>query len=462
MSSRYESVFAKIERAAKAAGVETELYIENSDKLSISFQMRKIHQFESSQSLCAGIRVLDSKGVAGYAYTENLADEALIEAFQMAQQNARFIASGGKVKVPARLIANNSANSGGSSGSAQTELAGLYNESRAAVSMDEKIERARVLEAMALDHDRRIQVVPGSRYAEYETEVEILSTSGVRRAQRAIAISGASSAIAAEGDERVQSSERAFTRDAKRFQPQLIAERSALKAIEKLGASQPETGLYPVVFESEALTQLMLAFSDYISARSISEKNSIFADDLGRRILSPLLSMRDDPFYEGGLASRGFDGEGAVCQVTPIVDKGVLTNFLTDSSYAAHMRLPPTASAVRSARSTLDIGISNLVIEPGTAKLPQLLGSSPKVILVTEVMGFHAGFKSGTGDFSLQAEGELWENGLKSRPIRNFVVSGNLRTLLSDVEGISNRVLAPKSNIIAPDLLIRELSIAGR
>jgi len=203
-------------------------------------------------------------------------------------------------------------------------------------------------------------------------------------------------------------------------------------------------------------------FTDYFSAKAVFYKESLFKDDLGKTIASPIVTFTDDPFLKDGAATRAFDSEGAASKMTSLIENGVLKNFLTNSVYAKRMKLPQTASGARSARSELGIAISNLVVKPGTETLEQLLAKYPKVIYITDFTGYHAGFQESSGDFSLQSEGELWENGKRVKPLCNFVTAGNVRQLLKDVEAVSSRRLKPTDSVVCPDLLIRSLSVAGK
>lgn len=257
-------------------------------------------------------------------------------------------------------------------------------------------------------------------------------------------------------------SDSCFTRDAMKFDAPKIARTATEKALARLGAAPPTTGKYPVVIDADVASELFGLISDYFSAKSVHEKSSLFMSDLGRSIASSRLTVVDDPFFSGGLGTRSFDSEGAPSRLTPLITDGVLSHFLTNSVYAARMDLPHTANAARGARSELDIGISNLIVTPGSKGLADLLSAYPKVIYVTDFTGYHAGFNHGSGDFSLQAEGELWEGGSRVRPLCDFVVAGNIKQLLLDIEDLSSRTLPPTGSVIAPDLLIRELSIAGQ
>jgi PmbA protein len=448
----FEPVFGRIQALARASSLEVELLVERSEKLSISFQKKQINKFDSSASHCAGLRVIQN-GFAGYAFSENLEDEVLLSTFGMAVENVRFAAKGGAPSTPARLLTNPGF---------IDELGELYNQSLSRISIEDKIERARVLEATALDVDPRIASVPFGAYTEIESELQILTTVGVRRRQRSVLVGGSAFCLAKEGDESRVAGEAIYLRDASKFEAWKVAQASAVLALSKLGSVQPETGCYAVVLERDTASQFFELIAEYFSAKAVHERRSIFADLKGKAMASSKLTVTDDPFHRGGLGSRSFDSEGAACQMTSLIEDGVLLNFLTNSTYARQLNLPSTASAVRGARSELGIGISNLLVQPGAERVESLLNFSPKMILITGLKGFHSGFRASSGDFSLQAEGELWENGKRVKPLCNFVVSGNVLEFLKGIAGLSDRLSIGKSNVVAPDILVRELSIAGK
>lgn len=449
----FENAFEKIDRMAKGDGAEVELLIERSEKFSASFQGGSPEKFDSSASHCAGLRVI-REGSEGYAYTENLSEAALLEAYRSALENAKFTGKGMDPERRVRLLKDEAGEVG--------EMTDLFNDSLESIPVEEKLDRARRLEAVARDADSRISAIPYNGYTEVQGETQILTSTGLRRRQRQTAVSGYVYCLAQEGEEKRMDGHSVFVREARSFNADEVAKEAARRAIERLGAVPPETGVYPIVIDAEVASSFLGLISDYFSAKSVFEKSSIFAADLGKPIASSKLTIVDDPFYRGAPGTRAFDGEGAASRVTPLIEEGRLANFLTNSVYAERMKLPHTASAARSARSELGVEISNMVVKPGRRTLEELLAAHPKVIYVTEFTGYHAGFSSGSGDFSIQASGELWENGKKVRPLCNFVVAGNVRQLLQGVEDVSSRVLAPTSSVIAPDLLIRELSVAGK
>jgi PmbA protein len=394
-----------------------------------------------------------SNGYEGYAFSENLSEGALLEAYREAFKNAQFTARAADTSKQVELF---------SGGEAVGENEALRNESLGSLDVSEKLERARTLEEAAMAVDPRVASVPYNGYTESESEFQILNSRGVRRRQRKTSVTGYSYVLAKQGEEGRMAGESFFTRRSELFDAKEVARTAAEKAVAKLGSESPETGLYPVVIDAEVASSFLGLMLDSFSAKSVEEKTSLFADKMGQMIASPAISFTDDPFLQDGPAARAFDSEGAPCQVTKLIDHGRLSNFLTNSVLAKRLKLPHTASAVRSAKSQLDVGTSNLIVATGDQSLQQLLAKYPRAIYITDFTGYHAGYNDGSGDFSLQSEGELWENGKRVKPLANFVTSGNIMQLLKDVEAVSSRRLHPTSSVIAPDLLVPSLSIAGK
>lgn len=452
-AKNFEASFELIEKAARADNAEVEMLVERAEKFSASYQKGNPEKFDASNSHCAGLRVI-AGGFEGYSYSENLSEPALLDAYKEALKNAQFTARAGTEGLQKVELVSDTR--------AVPENESLRNESLATLSVAEKLDRAKTLEQIALEADPRVVSVPYNGYTEVESEFQIFNSKGIRRRQRKTTVSGYTYCLAKSGEESRMAGESGFSRRSELFDPKHIARVAAERAVAKLGATPPETGLYPVVIDAEVASSFLGLMLDSFSAKSVEEKTSLFGDALGKEIASSKITFTDDPFLADGPATRAFDSEGTASQVTPVVVKGRLTNFLTNSVFAKRMKWPNTASASRSARSQLDIGISNFVVSPGESTLQQLLARYPKVIYITDFTGYHSGYQSGSGDFSLQSEGELWENGKRVRPLCNFVTSGNLKQLLMNVEDLSNRRLTPTSSVIAPDLLVPSLSIAGK
>ncbi len=460
--SDMESRFRRIELLAKEDGVDLELLVERGDTLGLSVSKGQLEKFDSSQTHVGGIRVI-LDGVEGYSWTESLESSDLEAAYRDALESARFAKRGVNAMPKVEMW--------GGAGKGVGEDTSLFNDTMGEVSLDSKIERAKLLESEALRRDNRIANVPYNRYSESVGETMIFNSKGVRARQRRSGVMCYAYCLAKSGSGAMTESRMAgesfFTRNALQVPIDAVTTSAVEKAVAKLGAGSIETGHYPIVIDCEVAAELFGLIADYFSAKSLSEKTTIYAKEtepkanLEQIIGSDALSIVDDPVLPDGIGNRPFDAEGVPTKRTVLVENGVLKNFMTNSVYAKRLDLPHTANASRGPRSQLDVGPSNLVVKCGSDSLQQLLSSYPKMIYITDFTGYHAGFQHGSGAFSFQSEGELWENGKRVSAICNFVVAGSIDQMLKGLEKVSSRHSPKNSSVVAPDLLIRSLSVAG-
>lgn len=439
--------FQKIVQKAQQDGAKVEMLLAGGENLSIGYSKRKLESFESTQSQMAGLRVILGAN-QGYAYTENLSEESLLRTYSEALNNARTVQADGAVPVglvkPQKVAA----------------MQELYSPEQ--ISMDKKMEVARLLEEKCLEKDARISAVPYSGFNETVRFKRILNSEGLDQEFRQNYYSGYAYPLAKEGESSKMDGEGFFARRFAEIDPAEVAETGVTKAVARLGATKLTTGNYAVVIDRDQFPMVLQMIYGYFSAKEVHEGKSLFQGKLGQKIASEKFQLLDDPFETRGTAVRPFDDEGAVSQKTVLFEKGVLKNFLTNMEYAAKMNLPHTSHGSRGPSSQLGIAPTNLVVAKGDKSLNELLSAYDKVIHLTEFAGgLHAGFKDSTGDFSMPAEGFLYENGKKVGAVDQFVMSGNVLDLLRDIVAMGNEYNKPGSSFICPDVLVKSLSFAG-
>lgn len=439
--------FNKIAERARREGAKVELLLTGGENLALGFNKRQLQKFESTQSQMAGLRVILGSS-QGYAYTENLSGEALLRTYQDALNNAKTLRSLEGQEIP--LIQPQPV----------PRMEDLYNPE--SVTMDKKLDVARKLEEVCLEEDPRIQAVPYSGFSEGTSFKRILNSEGLDQEFKQNYYSGYTYALAKEGEGSKMDGESFFARSFKDIAVESVAKEGVRRALSRLGAKKLKTGNYAVVIDREQFSTVMAMFAGYFSAKLVHEGKSLFQGKLHQKIASEKLQLVDDPFETRGTSVRPFDAEGAPSRKTVLFENGVLKSFLTNLEYARKMNLPHTAHASRSPASQMDIAATNLVVAKGVSSLPELLSKYDRVVHLTEFSGgLHAGFKESTGDFSMPAEGFLYENGKNVGPVDQFVVSGNVLDLLRDIEELGNEYAKPGGSLIGPDVLIKSLSFAG-
>ena len=447
----FEAEVALLLRLAQDQGLaDVEVYARRDEALTLRANQGALESFQRSHSMGIGLRVVAGDRV-GYAYSENLSPEALQRALREAAGNAEIVEGEAGVGL---LDAVPDA----------PALSGLYNPQLETVPLEDKIRHVLKAEETARSCDARVKAVPGCVYSDSTSTVRVASTRGVdRHYQSNQTYSVVFPLVSAEGENRT-GIELRIARDFTQLDPEAIARAAVAHAVKRLGARAVKSGTYPVVFTHRAMGDLLSAFSDVFSAKAALEHKSLLAGKLGQQVASPLVTMVDDALMADGFASRPFDDEGVPSQVVRMIEAGVFKTFLHNSQTARQMQAASTGHATRGGyKGTVGIAPSNFYLQPGTASHADLVAGDGPVVMIDDLQGLHAGTNAISGDFSIQAQGWLFEGGVERHAVSNITVAGNFLTMLAGVEAVGSDLhFHPHGAYIgAPSVRIASLAIAG-
>jgi PmbA protein len=195
-----------------------------------------------------------------------------------------------------------------------------------------------------------------------------------------------------------------------------------------------------------------------ISGSAVARGVSFLKDRLGAAVFAPGVRMVDDPLRRRGLGSALFDDEGVATARRAIVEDGVLTTWLLNSSAARQLGLETTGHASRGLADAPGIAPHNLTLEPGVASPEALMRDAGEGLLVTSMFG--PSLNSNTGDWSAGVSGFWFEGGALAYPVTEITVAGNLIELYARLVPANDLEIRGASN--APSLLIDGLAVAGR
>lgn len=235
---------------------------------------------------------------------------------------------------------------------------------------------------------------------------------------------------------------------------------AAEKTISHLNYEKITTGKYPVVFSPEAFLSLLGAFSNLFNAQSILDHQSLStADDLGKLIASPLLSVCDDPLHPNHVSAKAFDGEGTPTRRTDLLVQGVLTQFLHSAGTAKRLNAQPTGNARMGAKVTVGRHFLHAFASDAKPEQEFQLATADNVVFVDELHALHAGVQATQGSFSLPFDGWLMRNGEKVS-IESATVAGDFCELLKSIMYVESTPKITTSGV-SPRVWVRELSITG-
>jgi PmbA protein len=446
-----KDIFSDLSARAKKDGADIELSIGKGESFAASYQMRKLKKYSADQSQAAVIRVLYGKGT-GLSTTENLSPEAMKEAYSDAFRSAQDL---NKTAAPDKL------EPALFEPKKIPDVSGIYHSDYSEVSTAQKLMWAENLEKLALEKDKRITNVPYSQFSHTSGERFLFNSKGLIASSKSSSLTAYTYALAKAAEDSKMGGWGEFHRNPAKFNDESIVKEAVNRTVAQLGATQPKTGKWNVIFANEVAAQFVGLITDHFSAKAMDEGTSLLKGKKGQQIFSKMLTWTDDPFVSDLSGARSFDAEGAPSQKTSLVKEGRIENYLTNSYYARKMNLPHTANASRGS-GELEVSPSNIIVSKGSRSFEDLLKLSNDVIVITDVEAIHSGYKESTGDFSLPASGFLYRHGERQNALHQFVVSGNLIELLNRVTELSDRWNEGGDSTLSPDLFIPDVSLAGQ
>lgn len=324
---------------------------------------------------------------------------------------------------------------------------------------DERIRLAVQTEAAALATDKAITNSEGASFEYARSRVALANTLGFNGAYEGTGAGLFCVPIAQSKDGMQRDHWMSAARHRSQLaSPEEIGRRAAERALCRLGARKIPTCQVPVVFDPLSARSLLNHVFDAVSGSSIYRRSSFLVDHIGETVASPNVTVVDDALMSAGLGSSPFDDEGVPTQTTPIIENGVLKNYLHSAYTARKLGAKPTGSGSRAASGVVTIGPTNFYLKAGAHTSEEILRSIKKGLYVVELIGF--GVNTVTGDYSRGAVGLWIENGKFTHAVQEVTIAGNLREMLKNIEMIGNDVTFIGS-IAAPTLKIGKMVISG-
>lgn len=246
-----------------------------------------------------------------------------------------------------------------------------------------------------------------------------------------------------------------------------LTKKAAAAAVRKLGGEVAPTGTYPVVFDPEAMSDLLATFCSVFSSENAQKGLSRFGDQEGKAVAAPNVTLVDDPFHPENPMPINFDAEGSPTHKKNVIENGVLNTLLYNMKTANQAGKATTGNASKAGYdAAVEIRPFTMYLASGELTEEELLAKAGNGVFINSLGGLHAGANPISGDFSLQSAGFMIENGQKTTPVKSFTVAGNFYDLLKNITALSNKVELPSATGMttfgSPLVLVEGLSIAGK
>ncbi len=248
-------------------------------------------------------------------------------------------------------------------------------------------------------------------------------------------------------------------------------------AVNTNGASKLEkSGKMDVLFMRNAIKQI-LEFTTVVQLygnRAHRGESPYKPDMLDSEVAAKGLSVYDDQTNPQGLYSAPSDDEGGVSRKLPLIENGVLKNFMFDSVSAKEFGAESTGNGMRSGprfRTPRDSSVPetvsrNMVIEfPKVKSIDELISEMDRGIAVYSVLGAHTS-NAVSGDMSMNSTGLLYvEGGEIKHPVSSAMLGGNSTELLKNIIAIGDdrRPMSASMggfSFIIPSILVSGMNVA--
>jgi len=198
------------------------------------------------------------------------------------------------------------------------------------------------------------------------------------------------------------------------------------------------TGTPPVLFLPSSMIVVLLPLVVGFSGMSVVLGTSPLKDRLGEQVFDERLTLWDDGRLPLGPRSTSFDDEGVPTTRLALAKKGVASSFFHDLRSASLAQQAPTGNGKKSGlmgggfRSPPSPGPRNIVLEPGTGTLDELIADMDEGIVVADVLGLGQG-NVASGAFSNNVGvGFVVRNGKVIGRLKNTMIAGNAYDVLKE------------------------------
>ena len=425
----------RLAKDAGASAVEAEVSLGFGQNVSVRMNETETIEYNRDKGVSVSVYFGQQKG---HASTSDLSSQALKDTVAAACNIARYTAKDEFCGLAdADLMAKN--------------IPDLDLHHPWDLNVDAAIELAKACESEARSVDTRITNSEGASVSTYEGMFAYANSHGFNGGYASSRHGLSCSVIADDGQDNMQrdywysTARSADDLESAKYVGRLAGERT----VRRLGSQRIKTAQVPVMFDASLSSGLISHLISAISGGSLYRKSSFLLDSLGKQVMSPLVTIEEQPHLVRGLASAPFDNEGVTTVPRTLVKDGVLQGYVLSSYSARKLGMQSTGNAG---------GNHNLIVSHGDLDFNGMLKTMGTGLLVTELLGH--GINMVTGDYSRGAAGFWVENGVIVHAVEEITVAGNLADMFQQIVAIGNDVLVQGSKQVG-SVLIENMTVAG-
>ena len=446
-----------IRKALEHGGEFAEVYVENRVARNISMEESKFKSADFGISQGAGVRVILGDKT-GYAYTDELTEEKLLRAAEVAS----YVARGGRAASPVSIR--------------DTRVPAFVTVKLPLdqVADEKRLDVMRRASQAGLDYDPRIKLVSVSYYDETRGRV-IANSEGLFVSSELPLLFFIVQTLSEGNGTRHMGRERLSRHSGfemfDEVPPEQVARAAARESIVMLDAKDAPAGKMDIVMQNGWGGVLVHeAVGHPLEADTIARQTGVFTGKLGQKVASDVFTMVDDGSIANARGTTNVDDEGTPQKRNVLIKDGVLVKYMTDILSAKQIKQERTGNGRRESFRYLPIPrMTNTFIEKGRDNPADILASTRSGLYVQALSG---GSVDNDGMFNFTCrEAYLIENGKKTTPVRGATLIGSCLDVIRNVDavgtdldfgpGICGKGQSAEVNAGQPTVRIRGINVGG-
>ncbi|MGY1410218.1 MULTISPECIES: metalloprotease TldD [unclassified Luteimonas] len=441
-----------------------DLYFQHSRRESWSVEDGIVKDGAHSIEQGVGVRAISGEKT-GFAYSDDINGEALLEA----ANSARAIARDGTTRMPQGLAV---ARRGGG---------GLYPARDPVDAMDnaDKVEALRHIDRILRAADPRVKQVMVGLTGGVDT-VLVARSDGVLAGDVRPLVRLNVQVIVEQGGRR----ESGYAGYGGRYgydvlladgRPEEFAREALRQALVNLEAIDAPAGNMPVVLGNGWPGVLLHEAVGHGLEGDFNRKGtSTYAGRMGQRVAAPGVTIVDDGTLDGRRGSLNVDDEGTPTRCTTLIEDGVLTGYMQDTLNARLMGVAPTGNGRRESFAHLVMPrMTNTYMLAGTHEREEMIRSVKRGLYAVNFGGGQVDITSGKYVFSA-TEAYLIEDGKITAPVKGATLIGNGPETMQRVTMVGNDLALDEGvgtcgkdgqsvpvGVGQPSLLVSQVTVGG-
>jgi TldD protein len=414
-----------LSEALSRGGEYADLYFEYIATCSLSLDESLVKRAAQGVSAGCGVRVLSGEKT-GYAYTDDLSPEKILQAARVAAQIAAAPSKARSFGISEQAAVHDLYPVLSTDEELAAKLDLLHRADRAARRFDPRVFQVR---AGYADERRHVMIATSAgRVAEDFQPLTRLSVVALAKQGASVqrGTDGGGGRVSLDFFEKIRT-------------PEQFAEEAARQAVVQLEALDAPAGEMTVVL-GPGWPGILLheAVGHGLEADFNRKQVSAFSGLMGRQVASPLCTVVDDGTIPGRRGSLNVDDEGNPTNRTVLIEKGILKGYLQDTLSSRLLGSALTGNGRRESYRHMPMPrMTNTFMLPGEDAPEDIIRSVPRGLYCVTFGGGQVDITSGKFGFSA-SESYLIEDGKITRPVRNATLIGNGPDVMTKVTKVGH------------------------